>query len=125
VDTVIYYGGPQKIADTFVLGQGFESISLNVELRRINRKWAERRECAHCWFLTLTNLSAVAEGKIKRRCVLTERAKALIRERRRVWPAPSDGSEPTEPSRMPPSTRPAEYSQVSAILPKVVAKALY
>ena len=38
----IYYGGPHKVADSFILGQGFEVMLFDGEQKIINREWAER-----------------------------------------------------------------------------------
>jgi len=42
--TMIWFGGPDKAAASFVVGQGFEPISFNQERKVVNVEWAERRE---------------------------------------------------------------------------------
>lgn len=123
--TTIYYGGPGKIATSFSLGQGFESISFNAEHRRINREWADRRKSAFRRPSTLTNPSTVVQGGIKIRFILTETAKALIAERCRNSPLSNGESEGMEPALMPPSTKPQDYSKVSPMSPEIFRRTIY
>lgn len=60
---IIYYGGPQKVADMFILSQWFKSISSDTGHRCINMKWVECCECTYHWLFTLADSSAVAKGK--------------------------------------------------------------
>jgi hypothetical protein len=40
----VYYGGPHKVADQFILRQGYQAISFDGERMPVNEEWAERCE---------------------------------------------------------------------------------
>jgi len=58
--------------------------------------------------------------------MLSKAAKALIAKQLHKWPTPAPGKEsepePTEPSLMPPSTKPEQYSKVSGTLSNIAGR---
>ncbi|KAF9646686.1 hypothetical protein BDM02DRAFT_3188658 [Thelephora ganbajun] len=92
-EDTIYFGAPWEAAQTFVLGQGFESVSHDRLQRSINKEWFQR----------------LKKAGISPTRILSKAAKALIsadigQGRYR------DRTSTNEPAYMSPSTDPTQYS---------------
>ena len=99
-------------AESFIVGQGFQSLSFRAEQRAVNVHLKKKRACHYLRLAPCFFTPPVKETGTCQTTILSAAAIAVIKAIDEAVPPDDERRKAAEPNSMLPSTNPDEYSKV-------------